>query len=102
MSCHHKGLLRGAKFNRRHSTVIDIAVPIIKAAKVLEEIHKIILGDIAEGGSGSTMKLNFSDIPAGLKMIVKGANIKQTFYLYTKAPEAVKAALNKVWEDERR
>ena len=43
---HEKGLLKGAKFNGRHSTVIQSAIPAVEAARDCEHVTKIALGVI--------------------------------------------------------
>jgi hypothetical protein len=43
---HAKGLLRGPKFNGRHSTVIPSAIPAVEAARDSTHVTKIALGVI--------------------------------------------------------
>jgi hypothetical protein len=64
---HIKGLLRGPKFNGRHSTVIPSAIPAVEAARDSEHITKIALGVITPVKTGKEL-LKFSEVSGGLKM----------------------------------
>ena len=94
---HIKGLLRGPKFNGRHSTVIPSAIPAVEAARDCEHVTKIALGVITPVKKGTEL-LKFSDVSGGLKMQVRGANAIQIFWLYTTRPEEVIERITKQWE----
>jgi hypothetical protein len=96
-----KKLLRGSKFSRSHSTVIEIAIPILAMAKRLPEVRKIVIGIIIPGGSGP-MRIKFFPILAGFRMVIRGANSQQEFFVYTENAPATQASLQKIWDDERR
>src|SRR5208282_1390820 len=83
---HLKGLLRGPKFNGKHSTVIPTAVPVVEAAKDCPHVTKIALGIITPLRAGQP-HLKFTPMSGGLKMQVRGANAVQIFWLYTTRPE---------------
>ena len=94
---HEKGLLKGAKFNGRHSTVIPSAVPAVEAARDCPHVTKIALGIIAPLRSGQE-HLKFSPVSGGLKMQVRGANAVQIFWLYTTRPEDTIAEISSKWD----
>jgi hypothetical protein len=93
---HLKGLLKGPKFNGRHSTVISSAVPAVEAARDSEHVTKIALGVITPIRSGAE-HLKFIPVSGGLKMRVRGTNALQVFWLYTTRPEAVIEEITRIW-----
>ena len=95
-----KGLLKGSKISRRHSTVIEAAEPLVEAAKALPQVSKVVLGEIVPL-KGAPMRLKFVPVPAGLKMVVRGGATQQTFFLYTADPHATEHHLEAVWKGER-
>jgi hypothetical protein len=97
---HVKGLLRGPKFNGRHSTVIPSAVRVVEAARDSEHVTKIALGVITPIRAGQE-HLKFMPVSGGLKMQVRGAHAVQVFWLYTTRPEAVIEAITQEWEKQR-
>jgi hypothetical protein len=94
---HIKGLLRGPKFNGRHSTVIPGAIPAVEAARDCEHVSKIALGVIMPIKAGQE-HLKFSEVSGGLKMQVRGVNAIQVFWLYTTRPQDVIDEIQKQWE----
>ena len=94
---HEKGLLKGAKFNGRHSTVIPSAIPAVEAARDCPHVTKIALGVITRLRSGQE-HLKFSPVSGGLKMQVRGANAVQIFWLYTTRPEDTIAEITSKWD----
>jgi hypothetical protein len=92
MKSHQRGLLAGPKFNGRHTTIIEAAIPIIKQAKKLDSVTKIVVSEIKKAGQGPTL-LRFTHVPAGLKLMVRGQQAVQEFYLYTKVPHLVEQDL---------
>ena len=92
-----KGLLRGKKFNSRHSTVIENAVPILNAAKKLAEVHKIVLG-VIRSLRPAEPHLRFSPVPSGLKVQVRGRTAVQIFYVYTNDPAHTERILTEEWD----
>ncbi|MBX4204743.1 MAG: hypothetical protein KW788_00970 [Candidatus Doudnabacteria bacterium] len=94
-----KGLLSGNKFNGRHTTVIDAAIPMVIAASKRPEVTKIVLSIIRQIGPGP-QNLKFKPIPAGLQMTIRSTNAKQEFYLYTSSPDLTKKELEKAWAKE--
>lgn len=95
---HLKGLLRGPKFNGKHSTVIPSAIPAVEAARDCEHVTKIALGVITPLKTGSE-HLKFNEVSGGLKMQVRGANAIQMFWLYTTRSEDVIEEIRKKWDE---
>ena len=94
---HIKGLLRGPKFNGRHSTVIPSAIPAVEAARDSEHVTKIALGVITPVKTGKE-HLKFSEVSGGLKMQVRGTNAIQIFWLYTTRPDDAMEEIRKHWD----
>jgi hypothetical protein len=94
---HIKGLLRGPKFNGRHSTVIPGAIPAVEAARDCSHVTKIALGVITPIGKGQE-HLKFTPVGGGLKMQVRGTGAVQIFWLYTTSPELVVEEITKKWD----
>ena len=94
---HIKGLLRGAKFNGRHSTVIDSAIPAVEAARDCPHVTKIALGLITPT-KAAEVRLKFTKATGALKMQVRGANAIQIFWLYTNRPDEVIEEITSKWE----
>ena len=93
---HIKGLLRGPKFNGRHSTVIPSAIPAVEAARDSEHVTKIALGVITPIKTGKEL-LKFSAVSGGLKMQVRGTHAIQIFWLYTTRPDDAIAEIEQKW-----
>jgi len=91
-----KGLLKGAKFNGRHSTVIPSAIPVVEAARDCAHVSKITLGVITPIRAG-TPHLKFTPMSGGLKMQVRGTHAIQIFWLYTTRPEDVVQEITSKW-----
>jgi hypothetical protein len=96
---HTKGLLRGPKFNGKHSTVIPTAVPVVQAAKECPHVTKISLSVITPIRAGKP-HLKFTPMSGGLKMQVRGANAVQIFWLYTTRPADVIREIESQWNDD--
>jgi hypothetical protein len=94
---HAKGLLRGSKFNGRHSTVIPSAIPAVEAARDCLHVTKIALGVITPVRSAQE-HLKFTPATGCLKMQVRGTHAVQIFWLYTTRPEDVIQEITEKWE----
>lgn len=94
---HIKGLLRGSKFNGRHSTVIPSAIPAVEAARDCGHVTKIALGLITPVKTG-TEHLKFSAVSGGLKMQVRGTHAIQVFWLYTTRPDDAILEIEAKWD----
>ncbi len=93
---HTRGLLKGSKFNGRHSTVIPSAIPAVEAARDCPHVTKIALGIITPMRA-APQHLKFTPVSGGLKMQVRGAHAVQVFYLYTTRPDDVIAEITRKW-----
>jgi hypothetical protein len=94
---HIKGLLKGSKFNGRHSTVIPSAIAAVEAAKTSAHVTKIALGLITPVRAGEE-HLKFTDTGGGLKMQVRGTHAVQVFWIYTTHPNEVIEEITRKWE----
>jgi hypothetical protein len=94
---HIRGLLKGPKFNGRHSTVIPSAVPAVEAAKACPHVTKIGLGIITPTKAGEE-RLKFTPVSGGLKMQVRGANAIQIFWVYTTRPDDAIEEITRKWD----
>jgi hypothetical protein len=97
---HIKGLLRGGKFNGRHSTVIDSAIPAVQAARDCPHVTKIALGLITPT-KAAEVRIKFTKASGAVKMQVRGANAIQIFWLYTNRPDEVIEEITAKWEGLR-
>ena len=94
---HTKGLLRGAKFNGRHSTVIPSAIPAVEAAKACPLVTKIALGVITPTKLAQE-HLKFTKSSGALKMQVRGTHAIQVFWVYTNRPDEVIEEITRKWD----
>jgi len=94
---HAKGLLKGAKFNGRHSTVIPSAIPAVEAARDCPHVSKIALGVITPAKAAEE-HLKFTKASGALKMQVRGAHAVQVFWVYTNQPDAAIEEITRKWE----
>lgn len=90
------GLLQGPKISDSHQTVIEPAKPIIRAAKKLDEVAKIVIAELVKVGPGK-QRIKLTEVPAGLKVTVRGGILQQVLYLYTNDRETVRQEVNRVW-----
>ena len=97
---HLRGLLKGSKFNGRHSTVIPNAIAAIEAARDSPLVSKIALGVITPVRAAEA-HLKFTPVSGGLKMQVRGTHAVQIIWLYTTRPDEVIAEITKKWDAEK-
>jgi hypothetical protein len=93
---HLKGLLKGPKFNGRHSTVIPSAITAIEAARDSPHVSKIALGIIKPLRTGKP-HLKFNPVSGGLQMQVRGTHAVQILWVYTTHPDEVIAEITAKW-----
>ena len=91
------GHAAGKKIGKRHTTIIDAAAPVIKQARRMEEVDKVVLGTIKTGVRPGKIRLKCVDLPAGLKVTIRGNTAVQTVYLYTRQKRKVQKALSKIY-----
>lgn len=87
-----RGLLKGPKFNGRHTTLIDAAVPVVVQLRDDPRVTKIIIGVITSR-RGKTTTIKAVPINAGLKLTIAAPRNVQELYAYTTDPDGVKATL---------
>ena len=92
-----KGLLRGSKLTRSHTTVIEAAIPAVAAAKESPSVSKIVIGIIKPTKTGQP-HIKFTPIQAGLRMQVRGNSAVQIFFVYTGRPDDVMREITEKWE----
>ncbi len=90
---HHGGLLKGRKFNGRHTTVIDPAVPLVSWAKSADVVKKVSLGKIVSVRTGP-LRTTVQLLPAGVRVKVRGATTQQELMLYSDTPQLLELAMH--------
>src|SRR6266403_183703 len=95
---HTRGLLKGSKFNGRHSTVIPSAIAAVEAARDCSHVSKIALGVITPIRAAQE-HLKFTPVSGGLKMQVRGTHAVQIFWLYTNRPDETIQEITKKWDE---
>lgn len=88
-----RGLLKGPKFNGRHTTLIAAAIPIVERLRDDPRVTKIVIGVITSR-RGKTTAIKAQLIDAGLRITVAAPRNVQELYAYTSEPEGVKAIIN--------
>jgi hypothetical protein len=91
-----RGLLRGPKFNGKHSTLIAPAYPVIELLRDDERVTKIVIG-VIKPRKGNGVSFKATTIEAGLRIMVSGPSSVQQFYAYTADPAGVTAALEELF-----
>ena len=91
-----RGLLRGPKFNGKHTTLIAPAFAMVELLRDDDRVTKIVIG-VIKPRKGSGVSLKAVPIEAGLRLTVSGPSSVQQFYAYTPEPEAVKSALERLF-----
>jgi hypothetical protein len=81
--------LSGLKISGKHTTVIDAAEAVVKAASKLPEVKKISLGIIrcSQTGGRSPRNIKIKDTDAGLEIMVRGSSYVQTIWIYLVNPK---------------
>jgi hypothetical protein len=87
-----RGLLRGPKFNGRHTTLIDAAVPIVERLRDDPRVSKIVIGVITPR-RGKTTVVKATPIAAGLRITISAPRNVQELYAYTSDPAGVQESI---------
>lgn len=92
-------LLRGPKFNQRHSAVIKAAEIVIRAASADESVSKISVSKISptKGGKGGHCRIKFKPTTSGFEITVRGNGAVQQLYVFTNDPPGTKDRIEKTW-----
>jgi hypothetical protein len=93
-----RGLLKGSKVTRSHTTVIEAAIPAVNAAKESPHVSKIVIGIIKPAKNGQP-HIKFTPIQAGLRMQVRGNSAVQIFFVYTDRPDDVMREITGHWNE---
>ncbi len=91
----YKGQAAGGKITSAHTTLIDAAQPVVKAAQRHSDVTKVRLGIIEQVGKTNTMRIKCHPLKAGLRVVVRGSTTTQEIWVYcaAEAQERVQAAL---------
>jgi hypothetical protein len=92
--------ISGKHVSKSHSTTIEEAVPIIKSALSNPLIDKVVIGEISSIIHGPR-RIKFTLVPAGLKIMIRGINARQLFFIYTEHQDAVKQFLEQAWNKQK-
>lgn len=87
-----RGLLKGPKFNGRHTTLIAAAVPVVELLRDDPSVTKIIIGVITSR-RGKTTSVKAVPIDAGLRITVVSPQNVQELFAYTSDPDGVRQQL---------
>lgn len=89
--------LGGGKITSSHSTIIDAALPVIRAAEEMTEVSKIAIGFIKAGIPNGQSRIKFNPITGGLRVQVRGNNCTQELFIYTEKPGKTQRVLEKAF-----
>lgn len=95
-----KGLLGGSKISDSHQTVIEAAKPIIRVAKKHDAVTKVVIAELVHVGPGR-QRIKFTDVPAGLKVTIRGGILQQVLYLYTENRQEVRSRIEQAWNEAK-
>lgn len=95
------GLLRGPKFNMRHTTIIESAFPFVQMLKASPAVKKISLGVIkpVSGGlarNGGPYQLKALVLPTAVRFSFRGGRSVQQFHVFGPDLNAI-ASLGTDW-----
>ncbi len=96
-----QGLLRGSKFNMRHTTIIESALPFVEMLKASPAVKKISLGVIKPmtGGQsrhGGSHRIKALVLPTAVRFSFRGGSSVQQFHVF--GPDlSVIASLGTEW-----
>lgn len=88
--------LSGKKISKSHSTIIDAAKKLTSFLVTEPLVDKLSIGEIRVIGNGpKRIKTLLS--PAGIKLMIRGRNSVQYFFVYTSKPQEVESLINNFW-----
>ena len=96
-----QGLLRGPKFNMRHTTIIEAALPFVQMLKASPAVKKISLGVIkpVSGGparSGGSHQIKALVLTTAVRFSFRGGRSVQQFHVFGPDLEVI-ASLGAEW-----
>jgi len=82
-----QGLLRGPKFNMRHTTIIEAALPFVEMLKASPAVKKISLGVIKPASSGQSRRggsyqIKALMLPTAVRFSFRGGSSVQQFHVF--------------------
>lgn len=82
-----QGMLRGPKFNMRHTTIIESALPFVRMLKASPAVKKISLGVIKPVASGASRKGGSHQVKAlvlqtAVRFSFRGGSSVQEFHVF--------------------
>lgn len=83
-----RGVVGGPKMSDAHQTYIPSAEKVIRTAKALPSVRKVVLGAIRPVRYGREA-IKCWEVPAGLKVKVRGVGDCQILYVFTREPQKV-------------
>lgn len=91
--------LAGKKISGSHSSLIDAAVGVIDVAISLDCVSKVVLGLIKRvKGPATTKSIKIVNIPAGIKVRIRGPKSVQELFIYTSRRQRVTDIITAVFE----
>lgn len=96
-----QGLLRGPKFNMRHSTIIESALPFVQMLKASPAVKKISLGVIkpvtgSASRKGGSHQIKALILPTAVRFSFRGGSSVQQFHVFGPNLELI-ASLGNGW-----
>ncbi len=79
---------------------IDASKPLVRAAKDLECVTKVVIGEAVEVGPGK-QRIKFAPVPKGLRVTVRGSILQQWLFLYTTERQTVQACIERAWNEAK-
>lgn len=98
-----QGLLRGSKFNMRHTTIIDSALPFVRKLKDSIAVKKISIGIIKRvagnpNRNGAARQVKALVLSTAVRFSFRGGSSVQEFHVFGPDLDAI-ARLGHEWTD---
>ncbi len=90
MGATERGLLKGPKFNGKHTTLIAAAERVVRLVRDDPRVTKIVIG-IITSRRGHTTTIKAVPITAGLRVTIIAPHNVQELFLYTTHISAIQA-----------
>lgn len=91
--------LSGKKISKSHSTIINEAKKLASFLITEPLVNKLSIGEIRVIGNGHK-RIKTLSFPAGVKLIVRGRNNVQYFFIYTSQRQEVRLLINNFWNKQ--
>ncbi len=86
-------LLSGKKFNGRHTAYIKDSESLLKVLKTSSHVTKIVIGEVKplkKVVKKEERVIKIFTVPAGLRLVYRGFNARQVFFVYTQDRDSVR------------